>query len=265
MLESLEEFADTIGGPAWRRGRAAMTSMSRSITLYLDEDYELFPPDERPDYCDGESEEIEVSFTAFREPNEESGELFNTYKLTYETSLPLGMHHDAIPEPFASQLVAAIAAEKEAQEEERRENLNTAASEDAATPGAFVETNMVEYTINSEDGTIDHLQTIDYRYGDIPVSGAAYDSSMEGEPVHHAAKDGHAEEYMVAKTDITEDSVRDIGERILIAHDLEVVVTDPAMNLEIVGHSSEENARRVLAILSLMGCNIRRYRPHYKE
>lgn len=262
MLESLEEFANTIGGPAWRHGRALSTSLSRSITLYLDEEFELFHPDKRPKYCEGESEEIEISFTALREPSEEDGQIFTIYKLSHEMSLPLGTRSDAIPEPYASHLIAAIEADKEALEEAHRYDEDES-EEDA--PGVFVETNMVEYGINSEDGEIDYLQTVEYRYGNIPVSGASYDSDIVVQSIHHERRDGLAEEYMIPKNNIIEDSVGDIGERILIAYDLGTVVTDPAMQLELVGHSSEENARRVMAILSLIGCNIRPYRPEYKD
>ena len=268
MLESLEEFANTIGGSAWRQGRARSTSISRSIDLYLDEDFELLHPDERPDYCEGESEEIEISFSAIREADEDDATLFfNTYKLSYETSLPLGPRSDDIPEPYASHLIAAIAADKEDREDARRENEKNGIqqSDDDNEPKVFVETNMVEYTIAGVDGAIEYLQTIDYQYGDVPVSGAVYDSDLEVRRVHHKKIDGHAKEFVMPGDTITQEAADNLGERALIANDLEKLVTDPALALELVGTSNEENARRILGILTLISCNIRPYRPEYKD
>lgn len=246
MLEALEEFADTIGGPAWRQRRALSTAMGRSICLYLDEDHEQLSPDDQPDYGVGEGELIEVTFAALREPGDDD-EIYNTYKLSYATSLP-SPNLATIPDVYALQLAEELDDDPESDDSD-----------------VVVETNTVEFTVYQEDGVIHYNQAIDYAIGDIVVRGQTYNSEIEPIVVHGLDVDNASDECVAIDGTIERGAAADIAERIFLAEELSTIITDRRQKIELLGNSLEEHARRVLALLSLVGCNVRPYRPSDRD
>lgn len=270
MLEGLEVFADTIGGPAWRQRRARSTSIERSITLYLDEDQEILDDNEAemldtdsdheekeiPD-IESDGEEIEVAFTALRiapDPDDEDvTDYSNVYKLSYSTSLPLMSAAD-MPSEYRQELEDELAIDSDA-------TLVVSDKTDDSEECTIIETNTLEYTIYQADGSIEYDQFIEYNAGDINISGATYSSKVEATSVHRPDMDRHNEEWLPSLMPINEDRVGTVGDQILIMNDLEGLVSGTHMRMEIIGQSSDEHAMRILAILSLISNGIRTYRP----
>jgi hypothetical protein len=274
MLEQMETFADSIGGPAWRQRRARSTSIERSITLYIDEDQEILDNDIEHDEVDdadsdahhdqsdipdieSDSEEIAVAFTAYRtapDPDDQDiTEYSNVYKLSYSTSLPLMSAAD-MPSEYREKLEDELATDSDAA-------LILSSETDSSEDCTIVETNTLEYTIIQADGSIEYDQFIEYTAGDIHIHGATYSSKIDSTSIHHPDIDKHSEEWLPALLPTEEYSTGTIGDQILIMDDLENIVSNSTMRMEIIGQSSEEHAIRILAILSLISNGIRMYRP----
>lgn len=256
MLEGLETFADTIGGPAWRQRRARSASIERSIALYLDEEQELLDVDREMPDIDGDEEEISVAFTALRvapDPDdEEVTDYSNVYKLSYSTSLPL-MNSADMPDEYRQELDEELSIDSDAT------LLAPDLSDDDENCSIF-ETNTLEYTIYQVDGSIEYDQFVEYDCGDINIKGACYSSKLEATSIHHPDMDKHNEEWLTALMPIPEENISDVGDQILIMHDLEEIISSSHARMELLGQSSETHAIRVLAILSLISNGIRPYR-----
>lgn len=257
MLNDLEAFADTIGGPAWRQRRARMTSIERTVTLYLDEDYESLDSEQQILHNQEDGEEIEIAFTALRvapDPDDvDMTDFSNIYKISHSTSLPLSKLSD-MPDEYRQQLVEELMLDDEP-------ITDTHAEPDMSGVAAITETNTIEYTIYQIDGSIAYDQTIDYNCGEINIPGATYASAIEVTAVHHPDRDSHNEEWLTSTLAINEDSVDNVGERILIMDDLEKIIDDSHSKMELLSLTSEDHAIRILAILSLVSNGIRTHRP----
>lgn len=257
MLDELEVFASTIGGPSWRQRRARMTSIERSVTLYLDEEYETLDSEQQLLHNQEDGEEITVAFTALRvapDPEDEDMTDFsNMYKISYSTSLPLSRLTD-MPDEYRQQLVEELILDDNS-------DTDTNVEPDMSGIAAITETNTIEYTIYQVDGSIAYDQTVEYDCGEINIPGATYTSAIEVTAVHHPNQDDHNEEWLASTLAINKDSAENVGERVLIMNDLEKIVGDTRSKMELLGQTSEAHAIRIIAILSLVNNGIRTYRP----
>jgi hypothetical protein len=257
MLEGLESFANTIGGPAWRQRRARSASIERSIALYLDEDQEFLDPDRELPDIEADEEEVSVAFTALRvapDPDDdEMSDYSNVYKLSYSTSLPLISTAD-MPAEYRQELDEEIAIDSDTALIE----VDKPEQDESHT---IFETNTLEYTVYQVDGSIEYDQFVEYNCGDINIKGACYSSKVEATSVHHPDMDKHSEEWLAALMPIPEENIGAVGDQILIMNDLEKIISSSHARMELLGQSSEVHAIRVLAILSLISNGIRPYRP----
>lgn len=258
MLENLETFADAIGGPAWRQGRARGTSLERTVALYMDEDYEVSDPEVQQPLGECDEEEITVAFTARREvseADETSDSAFcNLYKLSYSLCLPLASLDD-MPAEYRDEL--KIEMDLDADAETKSDTATIGKTEETRT---ITETNTIEYTIRQDDGSIEYSQYIDYNCGDIHIEGANYSSEPEeATAIHAPQKDNLAEEWLPQNSEITTERLDAPEVRIMLFQDMERLVTDHKHRMEIVAQSDEAHAVRVLSLLSLISNGIRTY------
>ena len=258
MLESLEFFADAIGGLAWRRHRARFTGMTRTVVLYLDEDHELLDGDKQVLHDEQDGEEIEVAFSALRvapaEGEDEITAFSNKYMLSYNVCLPI-TDIALMPEEFRDQLTEELAAFGGTEESNDDTDTESPANDYETTT---TETITIEYSIDQAEGTVAYEQTVEYDCGEINIPGASYSSELGVLAVHEPTRDNNAEESLVEILPITQDCAENIGERILIMDDLECIISNERHRMELVGQSTDDHAMRILAILSLIGGGIRR-------
>jgi hypothetical protein len=256
MLDELETFANAIGGPAWRQRRARMTGIERTVTLYLDEEYETLDSERQILHNQEDGEEIEIAFSAHRvAPDPEDDDMTdfsNVYNISHSTSLPLSKLAD-MPDEYRQQLVEELMLDDDS-------STDTSVEPDMSGVAAITETNTIEYTIYQVDGSISYNQTVEYDCGEINIPGATYTSEIEVTAVHHPNQDDHSEEWLTSTLAINEDSVENVGERILIMDDLEKIIGDTRSKIELLSQTSEDHAIRVLALLSLVSNGIRIHR-----
>ena len=252
MLDSLETFADAIGGPLWQQGRVRSTELTRTLTLYLDEDYETLDPESRQPLKEDEGEEIEISFTAERIPVEDpdlfANDFSNLYRISHSVSLPLHSIRD-MPLQYQQQLEEAL------QEDDEDES---SIIPDDPNQLTIIETNLTKYTIDQVDGAIGYEQYVDYTCGDILIKGAEYTGEFDEVAVHDPQRDTLSEEWLTTELGVENEHADSLEERILIHEDLSNITSNQRHRMELLARSSDDHAVRVLALLSLIGANIRR-------
>lgn len=256
MLETLSDFADAIGGPAWRQRRTKSTGIERTIELYIDENHEFNDYEQRALFSDGEVETIEVAFTAERfmpdDDEEENSDFNNHYLLSYSSSFPLP-DLSFIPEPYREQLAKEQQDDLDAILEKGQPDI----IDEEAEPDAIVETNTVCYAINQHSGEITYNQSIEYSSGDVVIEGAKYTSDIEQSTSQDEYMDGCVIVEKSTDRSLSADTVTD---HIITAHEIEDIVTKQENGMEVAGNTSEQHAMRIRAILSLVSNGIRSYR-----
>lgn len=263
MLETLESFADASGGPLWRQNRARKTELMRTLTLYIDEDYEMCNPEVRKPLREHDGEEIEISFTAERIPMDDDEDdlngFSNLYTISHSVSLPLADIF-SMPQQYQEELLQELAIEDDEIEGAEMQILRNENNPGTGTGDntSILETNVIKYTISEEDGTIEYEQYIDYTCGDILIKGAEYTSDIDATSVHGNGMDEHSEEWLSAEVGVDDDRVEALGERIFLLDAIEEISTDERHRMELLSQSNEQHAVRILALLSLIGANIRR-------
>jgi hypothetical protein len=259
MQDTLENFADTIGGPLWRQRRVRKNELTRTLTLYINEDYETQDPEDRRALRETDGEEIEIGFAVERMPLSDDANDFadfsNLYTITHSVCLPLP-NIQSMPEHFQEILAAELAAD-DSDDETALMHLPTV-EKDFSNELSIMETNTTTYTISQEDGSIEYRQFIDYNCGDILINGAEYTSEAEATAVHGAGQDGMGDEWISAEAGVSEDQVDAIEERILILEDITNIASNERHRMDLLGQASEDHAIRILALMSLIGANIRR-------
>lgn len=271
LVDKLESFADTIGGPAWRKGRAAKVYISRSIGLHLVEDYEALEPEIQKlfDGQEGDLEELSVDFQAQalldRELlDDDITAPYTEYVLSYAMELPLAQVSrdssgkiqisDDIPESVAREICDIIYADSEdGGEDEQKEAYSLS------------ESRALSYTIriDEEDVDIDYAESIIYYLDGDPIEGASYDTlaSMKDEYTPWLENtDIHTViETPPAKQETIDDPVRSIQTMAALS-DVLYDKGDEDSDLYLGVRTRDEYAQQVLGILALVSCNIRPYR-----
>lgn len=253
MFGELEKFADAIGGPAWIKRRALETSMVRSLTLYMNEDYECTNPTSANFLEEDTGEEVEIAFNARRIPDDEdeASHFTTSYELSHKTSLPISDAR-AIPEQYAFELRELLFYSEE------NDNVDIA----TIPLKNLTETNQTIYRIDENFCEIALSQFISYSAVDsddnkVSVDGAHYDSEDVTSELLYRNDDESIIERIPKNDHVDIDAFTDTSERLQVAGELSRVVDIDAEHMEIGDQLMEARAIRILGLLSLISCNVK--------
>lgn len=253
MMTELEEFANRIGGPAWRQHRARHVMMKRAISLYLDEDNgELFNPGSYHINNEPDAEMVKVGFKAYRVPSDEpEADYSNRYILTHSHQLPI-YELEALPEALREH-VAEHAKNTDMTSDKAR-------SRHRRDPLIVNERRKTKYTIDQEDGAIDLRTRIDYIGEDFFIQGEKYKSNKVDSIVHFPEFDGNANEYVSSNKEIQQEQVTDMDEMMRVTLQFHELLEHYCDETILAGQSYEDHAIKVLSLLAVAKSSLR-YRP----
>lgn len=243
MFGDLSDFADIVGGKAWQNNRSRRVGLQRSMSLYFDDlgDPETISDalclDETP-----EAEDIAVSFDAEKDLFD-NGYFYTSYDIGYSHELPVNFGD--IPEQYQEQL-------REQMRDYNTDNDTQLALEQLTT---ISEIHTHRYSILEEDDTIAYSEEVTYLWaGSIEVEGQSFHSINQREIIHGKNVDGFAYE-LGQYEDQVESQTSDDPETVIYDHKF-AEMTDDNEDIDTLFHSSDEHARRIRALLSLLGSDL---------
>ncbi|MDN5819187.1 MAG: hypothetical protein L0H36_00415 [bacterium] len=243
LFGDLSEFADKIGGKSWQENRACRIGFERSVSMQFEDcrEAEIAEyPLETEEISD--PEDIRIRFDAEKELLDNEY-FYTSYDIEYTHVLPTRVQ--VIPEHYKEHLNQAVTSYNE----------DNDADIGLGSYDELSEVHMHRYSVLEEDDSILYTEDIVYSYMDIiDIAGESFHSVNDRSIVHSEDTDQLAHE-LGPYYDQTESNDSDDPETILYDQTF-AEITDNNEEIETLFQDNNEHARRIMALLSLLGSDL---------
>ena len=242
MFGDLNDFANKIGGNSWRNDKSHKIGFERSISVCFDDEIGISSELSLPGF-DGtdQAEDIAIRFNAEREMYD-NGYLYTTYDIVYIHEIPVRLAD--IPTKYQEQFVEQL--------NDFNEDNDTQLEVDDMLN--ISEIHAHKYSVTEEDDSITYTEDVLYTWLDnIEVEGEMFHSVNKREVVHGQDVDDFA--YELGQYDDQIESKSNDPETIIYDEKF-AQMTDKNEDIGTLFHSEDDHARRIVALLSLLGSDL---------